>query len=96
MIGSTCRTETGREYERELRVFYDIFYKCPECGSDELVTSHIQLDSPDYDGLPLTDFYFPDKMAEVIAETRHKCPSSSAAKAEDFYVRKVTPPSPSG
>jgi len=71
-------------------MFYDIFNKCPDCGNGGLVQSHIQLDTGEYDGLPLSDFYFEDAMREVIRKTDHKYSLASGPKPEGFYVKIAT------
>ena len=77
-------------------MFYDIVYMCPDCGGVQLIASHIQLDSADYDGFRLTDFYFEDSMNELIKTTERTCATtgnSVPVKAIGFYVKIVKPPS---
>lgn len=73
-------------------MFYYIHYKCPDCGGGERDNNAIQLDAPNYDGSPLTDFYDADAMNKTIATTKHVCKGATqpnTAKAEGFYVEVV-------
>lgn len=78
-------------------MFYDIWYKCPTCGAEQIVWPHYQLDSPDYDGEPLTDFLFEDGMKEMMSKAK-TCPRdrNCSVEASGFFVRIVKPLSSPG
>ena len=71
-------------------MFYDIYYKCPKCSGDRFVQSHIQLDTAEYDGLPLTDFYT-DANMETVIRGLPACSCGSEVEPSGFYVKICRP-----